>query len=438
MAISMMMAETAMVNSTDSAKDAPRLRILISAYGCEPDKGSEQGVGWNWVLQMSRFADLVVVTRANNEAAIEVGLPEFARGRITFVYHDAPAWVRKLKRKDRGLYPYYLVWQWGAYRLAKDLCAKTRFDYAMHLTFGSVWMPTFMHRLDVPFIWGPIGGAEAVPFSMISDLPLNARALQYLRHALVKTFGINPFYALIIRRSVLVLARTIETQLLFPISLRSKVHVILETGISEEWLQLPGASVNLDIQPIDVIYTGRLVTLKNVESAIEATAKAIHMGADVRLRIVGDGPLNPHLQKLAHDNGIADRVTFLGQISQKDVIAALQASAIYLFPSLKEGGVWSLMEAMALGLPAICVRTSGMAVIGDDTSVAFVEPSNRRKMVDDLAWQLHRLATSPELRESLGRQARLRLERDFRWESKSGLLHRLILDHQRAVLTSRI
>lgn len=79
-----------------------------------------------------------------------------------------------------------------------------------------------------------------------------------------------------------------------------------------------------------------------------------------------------------------------------------------------------------------------MAVIGDDTSVAFVEPSNRKKMVDDLAWQLHRLATSPELRESLGRQARLRLERDFRWESKSGLLHRLILDHQRAVLTSRI
>jgi glycosyltransferase involved in cell wall biosynthesis len=425
------MTHRAMETGIASAQAAPHLRILVSAYGCEPDKGSEQGVGWNWVLQMSRFADLVVVTRANNAAAIEAGLPEFARGRVSFVYHDAPAWVRKLKRKDRGLYPYYLVWQWGAYRLAKELCAKTRFDYAMHLTFGSVWMPTFMHRLGIPFIWGPIGGAEAVPFALISDLPWKARALQYLRHALVKTFAVNPLYSGVARRSALVLARTLDTQRMFPASQRSKVHVALETGISEDWLRLPAVALGADKRPVEVIYTGRLVALKNIASAIEATGKAVRMGADVRLRIVGDGPLKSRLQRLAHDEGIGDRVSFAGQLPQKDVIVALQASAIYLFPSLKEGGAWSLMEAMALGLPAICVRASGMAVIGDDASVAFVDPSNRAKMVDDMAMQLYRLATSPELRESLGRQARQRLESGFRWESKGALLHRLIRDHQR-------
>jgi glycosyltransferase involved in cell wall biosynthesis len=414
------------------AQNAPSLRILVSAYGCEPDKGSEQGVGWNWVLQMSRFAELVVLTRANNAAAIEAGLPAFARGRVTFVYHDAPAWMRRLKRKDRGLYPYYLFWQWGAYRVAKELCAKTQFDYAMHLTFGSVWMPTFMHRLGIPFIWGPIGGAEAVPFPLISELPWRARALQYLRHALVKSFAINPLYSGPTRRSALVLARTLDTQRMFPASQRSKVHVVLETGISEEWLRLPRAAVSTDKRPVEVIYTGRLVALKNIGLAIEATRKAVGMGADVRLRIVGEGPLKARLKKLAHDEGIADRVTFEGQLSQKEVIEALQASAIFLFPSLKEGGVWSLMEAMALGLPAICVRTSGMAVIGDDSSVAFVEPSRHAKMSDEMARQLYRLATSPELRASLGQHARLRLERNFRWDSKGALLHALIVDHRHA------
>lgn len=426
-----------MAASTASTPDAPRLRILVSAYGCEPEKGSEQGVGWHWVLEMSRFADLVVVTRANDSDAIEAALPEFVRGRVSFVYHDAPAWVRRLKRKDRGLYPYYLIWQWGAHRLAKEMCATSRFDYAMHLTFGSVWMPTFMHRLGIPFIWGPIGGAEAVPFPLIADLPWRARALQYLRHALVKTFAINPLYSGIARRSALILTRTLDTQRMFPVSQRSKIHVALETGISDAWLRLPRVAVGAHKNPVDVIYTGRLVALKNVASAIEATAKTVRMGADLRLRIVGDGPLKSRLEKLARDEGIADRVTFVGHLPQRDVIAALQASAIYLFPSLKEGGVWSLMEAMALGLPAICVRTSGMAVIGDDASVAFVEPGSRAKMVDDLALQLYRLASSPELRESMGRQARLRVESHFRWESKGALLRGLILDHQRSRTASR-
>jgi glycosyltransferase involved in cell wall biosynthesis len=426
------MTSVTMAMPTDCTGEARRPRILVSAYGCEPDKGSEQGVGWNWVLQMSRFADLVVVTRANNAGAIEAALPESARGRVTFVYHDAPGWMRRLKRKARGLYPYYLVWQWGAYRVAKSLCGTKAFDYVMHLTFGSVWMPTFMHRLNAPFIWGPIGGAEAVPFGLIADLPWKARALQYLRHVLVKTFAINPLYSGATRRSALVLARTLDTQRMFPASQRRKVHVVLETGISDDWLRLPPARVGDETRPVDVIYTGRLVALKNVASAIEATRKAISMGADVRLKIVGDGPLKSRLQELARKEGIADRVNFAGQLPQKDVIAALQASSIFLFPSLKEGGVWSLMEAMALGLPTICVRTSGMAVIGDDASVAFVEPSNRAKMVDDMATQLHRLATTPELRESLGRSAKLKVERNFRWETKGAWLRKMLLDECRS------
>lgn len=427
-----------MTTGITAAGPVPRRpRILVSAYGCEPDKGSEQGVGWNWVLQMSRFADLIVVTRTNNFEVAESGLPESARGHVSFVYHDAPAWMRKLKRKDRGLYPYYFAWQWGAYRLAKTICAKHRFDYAMHLTFGSVWMPTFMHRLGIPFIWGPVGGAEAVPFPLISQLPWKARLIQYLRHALVRTFAVNPLYTGITRTSALILARTLDTERIFPAARRHKVHVALETGISDEWLRLPPADVGAERQPVDVIYTGRLVALKNVASAIEATGKAVHMGSDIRLKIVGDGPLKSKLQKLARDEGIEDRVTFSGQLAQKEVISALQASAIYLFPSLKEGGVWSLMEAMALGLPAICVRTSGMAVIGDDASVVFVEPRGRARIVDDMAMQLHRLAASPELRRSLGRQARSRMEREFSWESKGLLLHRLIRDHERRDLVDR-
>ena len=46
-------------------------RVLISAYACEPGKGSEPGVGWNWVKQISRFYETFVITRSNNKEAIE-------------------------------------------------------------------------------------------------------------------------------------------------------------------------------------------------------------------------------------------------------------------------------------------------------------------------------------------------------------------------------
>ena len=48
-----------------------RLRVLISAYACEPGKGSEPEVGWQWALQMARFHDVTVLTRTNNREAIE-------------------------------------------------------------------------------------------------------------------------------------------------------------------------------------------------------------------------------------------------------------------------------------------------------------------------------------------------------------------------------
>ena len=191
-------------------------RLLLSAYGCEPGKGSEQGVGWNWTLQLARSAELVVLTRSNNQDAIEAALPQGLRERVRFAYYDLPPSLARFKRKEKGLYFYYLVWQWGAYRRARELVRQTCFDYAIALTFGSIWMPTFMHRLPVPFIWGPVGGGEAVPFSLISTLPLRARVPQLLRYLLMATVHRNPLVMGPIRRAKMVLTRTADTARLIP------------------------------------------------------------------------------------------------------------------------------------------------------------------------------------------------------------------------------
>ena len=130
-------------------------KILVSAYGCEPLKGSEPGIGWNWILQMAKYNYLHVITRANNKQVIEAHLPDDLKHRITFHYYDTPNCIKRLKNKAKGLYFYYFCWQIGIVPLVRRIlkkkgwitpctlrlgvCGCLHFSpYLAHLSFGGL------------------------------------------------------------------------------------------------------------------------------------------------------------------------------------------------------------------------------------------------------------------------------------------------------------
>lgn len=348
---------------------------------------------------------------------------------MRFEYYDPPAAVARFKHKEKGLYVYYLFWQWGAYRRARVLVRKMRFDYIMALTFGSLWMPTFMHWLPVPFIWGPVGGGEAVPFGLIPTLPWRARIPQYLRYVLMATLRLNPLVMGPIRRARLLLARTADTARLVPPRYADKVQVVLETAVADDLLSCGRHDQTpRDGTALRVIYTGRLVALKNVGAALQAVVIVVAKGTPVELVLVGDGPERQHLEDMASSLGIAGSVRFLGAVTQSRVMEELARSDVYVFPSLKEGGVWSLMEAMSVGLPVVCVNTSGMSIITDEYSAIRVAPISQEHLVAGFAEALTLLANSPERRKQLGENARRRIETLFRWDHKGDKMHALLLD----------
>ena len=67
-----------------------KLKVLVSAYACEPDKGSEPGVGWNWAKQIAHFHEVWVVTRTNNRPAIEERIEKNPDPNLHFIYVDLP------------------------------------------------------------------------------------------------------------------------------------------------------------------------------------------------------------------------------------------------------------------------------------------------------------------------------------------------------------
>ena len=90
--------------------------ILASAYAINPYKGSEDGMGWNLVLQIARFNKVIAVTRENNREHIEKYMAENPNPHyknMEFLYFDLPYWMRFWKKGGRGAMLYYFMWQRG-------------------------------------------------------------------------------------------------------------------------------------------------------------------------------------------------------------------------------------------------------------------------------------------------------------------------------------
>nr|NJM03238.1 hypothetical protein [Desulfobacula sp.] len=159
------------------------MKILLSAYACEPNKGSEPEVGWNWAIESAKLGhDVWVLTRANNQHSIEKELIQYpSRANLHFIYYDLPAWAIRLKRLPGGIYLFYSVWQFGAYKLAKRIHTSVNFDIVHHVTFVSIRFPSFMGRLKTRFILGPVAGGETAPRRLRAGYPIRGVMLDLLR-----------------------------------------------------------------------------------------------------------------------------------------------------------------------------------------------------------------------------------------------------------------
>lgn len=396
--------------------------ILVSAYACEPLKGSEQGVGWNWVLQMAKKNNLHVITRANNQVFIEEHLPKELESNIVFHYYDTPNLIKGLKNKAKGLYFYYFFWQLGILPLAYKIIKRNNIDYTMHLTMGSIWMPTFLYFFKTNFIWGPVGGGEGVPRPFLSSFPFKNRIIQNFRYCLRTTSIINPFIFFPSRKAKIIIARTHNTKEYIPRPFRNKTQVFLETSMENEIFN--HMKKNSPSEKVELIFTGRLVPFKNVITLIKSLKYVEY--DNYHLTIIGSGSEKKKLETELFKMELLHKVTFVKEVSRNEVIERLSKSDIYVFPSLREGGSWALMEAMAIGLPVICSKWSGMEIITDETSAIRLPVTNPDEMIKNMAKAISNLIENPTLRLNMGNAGRERVKKVFNWGVKGEFMEELL------------
>lgn len=153
-------------------------------------------------------------------------------------------------------------------------------------------------------------------------------------------------------------------------------------------------------------FVGRLAAVKGLPVLLDALERV----PDATLTLVGDGPDRAALEQRARDLGVADRVAFPGYLDQSGVRAVLRETDVFVMSSFAEGVPVVLMEAMAHGVPVVATRIAGVAeLVEDGVSGRLVAPGD----VDELAESLNELLGDADLRASMGREGRARVEREF-------------------------
>ena len=422
-------------------------KIFVSAYACEPGLGSEPGVGWHWILEMCRFAELWVMTRASNRPRIEAYLnahradhPEYAR--LHFVWYDLPRWARFWKRGLHGVRTYYVLWEMMSNPLVRRTMRENNISRFMHLTYGNVIWNTSRYGERQQFVWGPVGGLETIPAEFSRHYGRRERLVELVRRLMVATIRLNPGFRLRCRRADLILCKTDITRQHIPAKYRHKavlqtdvaVEVSPETGdrggrrpaadgVADQLDQLDQSSSRLEL-----VCVGRMDAWRGFDLAIESVARVRKDLPGVCLTIVGNGSDRPRLEGIVARFGLEDCVKFAGKVETDEYLRLLQEADAVMNPCLKEGAVTVSFDTMALGKPLICVDTTGYTRYFSKEYAEIVPRGSREEVIEGLAQGIRRVADAGE-RERMGRNAREAGAR-FTWRHRGEEIRSLLTEEK--------
>lgn len=379
--------------------------------------GSEPGVGWQWTQALRRRGyEVHVITRANNRAAIE-GAGEGSDPLLRFHYFDLPGWLRFWKKWPGGIYLYYLLWQRGAYGLAKRLHAAEQFDCVQHITFVSYRQPSFMGGLGIPFVFGPVGGGESMPVQFRGSLPVGARSAEAIRSAGNAFVRLDPLMRRTFAQARTIVCATEETRLAVPARFREKCVVQRAIGINAAGQDFAGARFSSGSQA-RFLFVGRLLYWKGLHLALRALTTVRETIPDVSLRVIGEGSERAWLEQVARGAGVWDIVEWIPRKAHEEIRKEYRDSTAFVFPSLHDSGGMVVLEALAAGLPVVCLNLGGPgSIVTAEAGVPVgVGGLSEAEVVEQIASAMVRLARDEELRRRLSEGA-IRRARELSWDA---------------------
>lgn len=393
-----------------------QLKVLLSAFACRPNEGSEPGKGWACALETAKKHEVWVITRGKYRNLIEEELARNPVENLHFVYFDAPRWTWSKSRKAGFFQFTYYAWQLGAYFRARPVCREQKIDVVHHVSYSKFWAPSFMALLPAPFVWGPVGGGEKTPSGFFSNYSLRGKIYEILRDTATWLGERDPFVKLTARRSAIAFATTNESAERMRRLGAPEVEVYPAIGMKQSDIDHIDRVVGASPPGCRFVSIGRMLHWKGFDIGLEAFAKANIPGSE--FWFLGEGSELDRLKALTESLGISDRVKFMGKMNHDATLENLGACHVLVHPSLHESGGLVCLESMAARRPVLCLDLGGPAVQVPDDAGIKVPATSRDQAIADMAEAMKKLAADPALREAMGEAGRQRIESHYLWQHK--------------------
>lgn len=416
------------------------LKILINAYACCPNMGSEPGMAWNWVTNLAKHCELYIITESEFRDKVECAVADLAYSvNLHFIFlpiiegdEEKSSEIRKRcwNQGDWRFYLDYAKWQERSLVTAREVCTQTRIDVLHQLNMIGFREPGRWYKLSketgIPLIWGPTNAKASFPMEYLNGAPLTRKLFIYLKTFIThQQLRFSKHVKETSKQASFVVAASSDSGESIREYLKIDPIVINESGCDIEDVKIEKTG-NRKI--LDLLWVGRFLFTKQLDLALKVIANI--KNDDIRLHVVGgtleeEKPYREIVEKL----GVSNRIVWHQKVSHAEVQKLMQDSDLFFFTSIAEGTPHVILEALNNGLPVLCFDTCGHGDCVNDKVGIKLKLTTPNQSIKEFAEKIEYLYSHREVLANMSIHCLMRAE-ELSWDNKAmqmlDLYHRVV------------
>ena len=396
------------------------MKILVSCYACSPYKGSEPGMGWNFVRQIALHHELHILVESKFRDDLERYFAQHPEERNNKHFYYITRERHKLLRKiwPPSYYWYYKSWQKKAYKKALELDAALNFDLVHQLNMVGYREPGYLWRMSKPLVWGPIGGFNITPWKMLASMGWKGFVF-YLSRNMLNLWQMHTNSRVkkaMAKASTLIAATQNEANTIKRLYGRENV-IIPEVGFSgKETSFVPHSKKGV----LKIAWSGQFTPRKSLNLLLDACR---HTVSEIELHVIGDGECAAKWKKMALRNQRV-QTHWYGWVERARAVEIMQSCDLFCITSLSDLTSTVLLEALSYGLPVIALDHCGFSNVITDECGIKIPIKDKKQVVIDIAQAIDKLAADESLRQKLSKGAHHRALM-YSWDEKGKTINQI-------------
>lgn len=393
------------------------LSILINAYACSPNMGSEPGMAWNWCINLAKYCELHIITEGEFSDKIEAIIPTLPQGKnMHFYYNPVSEEVRKMcwNQGDWRFYRHYRKWQWKVYEMACTIIKEHHIDIIHQLNMIGFREPGYLWKIEnIPFVWGPVDAKDKFPIAFLQGAKLKSKLIMRLKNCLT---GIQLHYSSRVKQATMkatvVLSASSESRKTFKKYFDIDTPLLNETGCYPQSYPMNNKTKK---DTFDLLWVGKLDFRKQLSLAIQTLAQL--NDKQIKLHIVGNGNPTTYQQQASSLN-VESSCIWHGSVSHREVQSLMQQADIFFFTSVAEGTPHVVLEAINNSLPVVCFDVCGQGDSVNESIGIKIPLSNPSQSVTDFVQAIQKLKNNKPLLLQMSANCKVRQE-ELSWDNKA-------------------